>query len=142
MGKLATFVMSVLVVGLAFAMISSIVSDFENQYPDTEVDSNWSEYDKSEQINNSVYGLKKDFDTIGDESEGWFTKLGAGISAIPQAVIAVPSVIFTTFSNGVNIMSDAAKEIGIPSFVIPFAIIALIVGVIFAIISYWRRYEA
>ena len=143
MGKLSIFVSVILVVGLTFAVIGSIVDDFEDSYPDIDVNTSWSdEYDYSERVNDTVYDIKEDFDVITDEDKGWFERLGAGVTAIPEAIIVVPSIIFKTFVYAVTIMTDVGEEVGIPPFVITFGVVALIVGIIFILVSYWRRYEA
>ncbi|MHA1873342.1 MAG: hypothetical protein ACTSVB_04440 [Candidatus Heimdallarchaeaceae archaeon] len=144
MGKLATFVMIILVVGLTFAIIGNIVNDFKTYYPETEVNTSWVEaYDYSSEINESVGGLKEDFATLTDTEKGWFSRIGAGITAIPNVIIFVPKTMFEVGVYATNIISKSAKQIPqFPTFIIPFAIIAIVVGLFFLLISFWRRYSS
>ncbi len=138
--KLSGFVLIILMVGLTFAVVGTIIDDFEVQYPDVDINQTWEDkYDYTEEINESVYGLKTRFDIIGNEEAGWFSQLTAGIAAIPLAIIFVPVVVFKTMSYAVIILSSISAEVGIPPFVTVFAIVAIIVVLIFGLVSFWHR---
>ncbi len=138
--KLSAFILLILVVGLSFSLVGSIIHDFETQYPDVDVNTTWEDdYDYAERINTSVYGIRKEFAIIGDEDTGWFSKIAAGITAIPKAIIAVPVVLFQTIGYAINIISDIPNIIGVPSYVIYTGIVALIVVVLFGLVSFWHR---
>lgn len=138
--KLSGYIMIILTVGLCFAMVGSVINDFEVQYPDVDINTSWEdEYDYTNEINESISGLKDKFDIIADEDEGWFSKLTAGISAVPKAIIVVPVVIFQTISYGLIILVKIGNEVGIPSFVIVFATVAIILIVIFKLVAFWHR---
>lgn len=129
-----------LMVGLVFAMVGSIINDFETQYPDINVNTSWEdEYDYRDEINESVSSLKDKLDIITDEEEGWFSKIAAGITAVPRAIILVPVVMFETISYGLIILVKVGNDIGIPSFVIAFTTIAVILILIFKLISFFQR---
>jgi len=141
--KIGTFVMMILVIGLVFSVIGSIVGDFQTQYTNSTVNTDWAEdYDYSKEINSSVSNLKIQLEKLDDENVGWFEKLGAGITAIPFAVIAAVDVILESASFGINIVADLGAEFGVPSSVIFFGVTALIIAVVFMLISFWRRYRA
>jgi len=138
--KLSGFILIILVVGLSFALVASVISDFETQYPEVDVNTTWEDdYDYTEEINESVYGIKTRFDIVGNEETGWFSKLTVGISAIPLAIIFIPVVIFKTMTYAIEILSNVAVDIGVPPFVIIFAIIALIVIILFGLVAFWHR---
>ena len=140
--KVSSFVFMLLTIGLIFTIVGLIINDNETEYG-VDIDSSWEdEWDYSTEINSSVHSLKDKFDTISDEEEGWFTRISAGIVAIPEAVIFVPRVILQTLGNSLNFVAGAGEVIGIPPEIITFGIIAVIVGVIFALVAYWRRYKA
>lgn len=139
--RLSGFILMILVVGLIFAIVGSIVSDFETQYPDVEVNKSWSsKYDFSSEINEIVSPLKTRFETITDT--GWFSRIEAGITAVPIAIITVPAVLFKTVSYGITIFSGVGADVGIPPAIITFGIIAILVIIIFALVAFWRRYKA
>ena len=138
--KLSGYITIILMVGLCFAMVGSVVTDFETEYPEIDVNSSWeTKYNYADEINQSLSGLKEQFDIISDEDEGWFAKLTAGISAIPKAIIFVPSVLFGTIAYGLIILVDVGTEIGIPPFVSGFAIVAVILFIIFKLVAFWHR---
>ena len=57
--KLSAFILLILVVGLSFSLVGSIIHDFETQYPDVDVNTTWEDdYDYAERINTSVYGIR------------------------------------------------------------------------------------
>lgn len=134
--------MIVLLVSLVFSILGNITGDMEDYY-DVEVNHTLGEdYDYAGRINKSVYGIKNNFDTISDEDAGWFSKIGAGITAIPEAVITVVSVLFTSMGYGIQILTGIGSELAVPAAVVSTAIVGLIVIVVFSIVSYWRRYKA
>ena len=137
--KLSMLITGILMIGLVFAMIASVVNDFETQYQDVSIGSNFTKYDYSSSINDRVQDLKEQFDIIGDEDQGWFSKIAAGITAIPKAIIFIPAVMFQSLVYGVNILTGIGSDIGIPSFVTTFAIIAMSVILVFALASFWHR---
>ena len=130
-------------VGLVFAVVASIISDFETQYPDVTINKSWEEqYNYADEINDSVISLKEKFDLIGDEDIGWFSKLAAGITAVPIAIVTVPVVLFKTVSYGITIISSLGTEIGVPAFVTYFAVIAILIIIVFGLVSFWHRARA
>lgn len=141
--KLSGYILIILMTGLCFAIVGSIVNDFAVYYPDVQINTSWeTKYNYANSINQSVSGVKERFDIIEDEDTGWFTKLTAGIEAVPLAIITVPRVMFETIATGFTIVSDLGKEIGIPPFVITITIIAIIIIVLFALVSFWHRSKA
>ena len=63
-------------------------------YSDNPIDtSNFSGYDKIETIRNSTDDIYENFQTLGAEDKSWFQKIGAGIVAIPYAVIKMPIMV-------------------------------------------------
>ncbi|MBA7490712.1 hypothetical protein ES702_01255 [subsurface metagenome] len=138
--KSSGYITIILMVGLCFAIVGSVVNDFEIQYPAIDVNTSWSgKYDYTSGINESISGLKDKFDIIADEDEGWFSKLTAGISAIPKAIVIVPLVMFKTISYGLIILVEVGTEIGIPSFVTVFATIGIFTIVVFKLVAFWHR---
>ncbi len=138
--KLSAFILIVLTIGFSFSLVGSVIYDFETQYPEVDVNSTWENaYNYADEINESVYDLKVKFDIIGSEDIGWFSKIAAGITAIPKAIIAVPVVLFKTMVYAINIFSDISATIGLPPFVVPFGIVAIIVVILFGLVSFWHR---
>ena len=141
--RLSSYILVVLAIGLVFATVANIIHDLQIQYPEVEVDTSWeNEYDYTEELNESASGIKSRFDKIGDEDVGWFSQLTAGITAIPLAIIFIPVVIFKTMKFAVIIFSSVATDIGIPAFVQVFGVVAIIIVITFALLSFWHRWKA
>ena len=141
--KISGYVLILLMVGFCFALVGSVVNDLETQYPEVDINSSWEDqYNFADEINESASSLKEQFDIIGDEDVGWFSKIAAGIYAIPKAVIFIPSILFQIVSYGVEVTTSLGSQIGIPEFVLYMGGIAIIVIVIFAVTSFWHRSKA
>ena len=137
--KLSGWITIILMVGLVFASIGSIVNDFETEYPEIDVNTSWAtDFNYVDEINESVAPLQEKLALITSEDEGWFTKISAGITAIPRVLVFVPSVIFTTMGYGLTIFTQVSSDMGVPSFVVLFATTAIIVIIIFKLISWFQ----
>jgi len=53
-------------------------------------------------------------------------------------MITAIGILFSSMGRGINLLTDVSNEIGVPSFVIPFAITALTIIIVWGIISWWR----
>jgi len=141
--KLSGYVLIVLMIGLCFAIVGSVIGEFKTSYPDVDVNTSWSnKYNYADEISDSMSGLQEKFATISDPDAGWFAKVGAGIIAIPNVVIAIPTVLVKTISYITTIVSDVGAELKIPGFVIALGVTAMIVIIMFGLISFWHRSQA
>ena len=134
-------IMMILMVGLVFTIFGFIISDLQQQYPDNDIDnSSWIGFysqEYTEQINESATSLQRDLEQISDESN-WFTKIGQGIIAIPNAVLQVFSIIIASMVNGAKIFIEAGSVFGIPTAIMVFGTVALIVVLVFSLINWWH----
>jgi len=137
--KLSGYILIILMIGLCFAIVGSIVSDFETQYPEVDVNSSWQdEYNYQETIGQNNTLLQRAVTKMSDEDTGWILKALIGVAAIPIAMITAIGILFSSMGRGINLLTDVSNEIGVPSFVIPFAITALTIIIVWGIISWWR----
>lgn len=138
--KISGYITIILAVGLCFAIVGSIVDDFETEYPSIDVNTSWEdEYDYTGEINESISGIKDKFDIIADE-DAWFgIKIYAGAAILLKAIIVVPSVIFKTIGYGLIILVKVGTDIGVPAFVTVFATVGIVLVVIFKLVSFWHR---
>ncbi len=141
--KLSGYILIIIMVASLFLMMGSIVNDMNTWYPAVTVDTSWNNSYSSyaTEINKSMYGLQTSLEKIGD-ANGWFSAVVSGITAIPKAITTIPKVIFQSMGFGINILSDTAQEIGIPPVIVAMGIISLIVIIMFAIVSFWQRYNS
>lgn len=137
------FILSVLLIGLIITTVGFIVSDFETQYPEVDVNtSSWSgKWNYADDLNASVTSIKEKFEVLGDPELGWFAKLAEGITAIPEAVILVAKSMFSATVKGVIIITDVGFLVGIPPQIYSIGIVALIIIIVFKLVEWWRRYK-
>jgi len=140
--KLSTFVLMILMVAFVFAGVGLMIDDMETNY-NVDINSSWTEdYDYSDGINASASELKNKFDDITNDEKGWFAKAVEGISAIPTVILFVPQVIIESLVNAIKIISGFGDELGVPTTIITYAIIGLMVIIVFALIGWWHRSQA
>lgn len=140
--KISTFISILLIVGVVIFIFGMMVQEGEEKY-DTDINkSAWQgKYDYTEQINKSITPIMTSFENIQDEDVGWFTKLTAGISAIPKAIMLVPSLLFSSFSLGTNLMTGIFTSIKLPAYLISVAIVMLVVWGLFKLIEVFNRWQ-
>lgn len=94
--KLTIFLVFIAVVGLVFAALTQMSTELNDKYPSTHqinVSKFDNEYNYINDLNESVGAIQERFNVITDEDKGFFTRLGAGIVAIPYAVILFPKAV-------------------------------------------------
>ena len=83
----------VIVIGIMAMVIIATAIDLNNVYPSNQIDTNTiDEYNDFEGIMNTANKTLDNFQKLGDDSK-WYQKIGAGIVAIPYAVISFPMMI-------------------------------------------------
>ena len=137
------YILSILLIGLIITTVGFIVSDFETQYPEVDVNtSSWSgKWNYADDLNESVTSIKEKFEVLGDPERGWFSKLAEGITAIPEAVILVAKSMFSATVKGVLIITEVGLLAGIPIEIYSIGIVALIIIIVFKLVEWWRRYK-
>lgn len=141
--KLSTFVQYTLIVSAVFFCFALIIGDINTAYPEAEINtSQWEDqYDYVSEINSTIYPLEQKFKVIQDENAGFFTKLTAGISAIPYAVIIVPQVIFGSLETGGNITMGFLMALAIPGYLIVIVVLCTLVWALFKLVGFFQQTE-
>lgn len=132
--------MMILMIGLVFTIFGLIINDMQQQYSNDIDNSSWTEfYDESytNQINESATSLQEDLEEISDE-DNWFTNVAQGVVAIPNAILSVFGIIISSMVNGVKIFIEAGNVFGIPTAVMVFGVVALIVMIVFSLVNWWH----
>lgn len=130
----------VLMVGLVFAIFTSIMIDFQSQYANDIDNSSYTGFYNDEytnQINDSATDLQDALENIGSESN-FFTKIGAGVVAISKAILILPKIIILSLVNAGKIIIEAQNVFGLPAPVMIFINIGLIIAVIFSLVNWWH----
>ncbi len=138
--KLSVFISYILIVGMVFFTFALMVKD-TNQAYDTNINSSqWDEeYDFVNDLNSTVSPLEQKFKVIQDEDAGFFTKLTAGITALPYAVIIFPQVIFGSLEIGGTITMGFLTALAIPAYLITAIILGILIWALFKLLEFFQR---
>lgn len=114
--KLTGFLVFLVMVGFVFLAISLASSDLNSQFPTNPINTSAysGRYDATSSLNSSISAIQERFNVITDEDRGFFTRLGAGIVAIPYAVILFPKAVLTGLGALGDMITDFSLVIGIP----------------------------
>lgn len=145
--KASSVLYFILIVAGFMTIFALFANDMNTQYDDPGTHrvniSAWEgKYNYSDTVNGSVGRLKSNFDTITDTDKSWFTKIGAGIVAIPYAVILYPLAIFDGLSSFGNILTSMASAIGVPPPLIYIGLIFLVVFAVNKMLEFFQRSPA
>ena len=91
------YLILVVVIGIVASWITLGVTEFNQSSAGTPINvSNLTNsYDDMENINTKVNESLEVFQKLGDDDASWFSKISAGIVAIPKVVIGFPILIMT-----------------------------------------------
>jgi len=139
--KLSTFVQYILLVGAVFFIFALVVQDINDNYSDVDINTTeWEDqYDYVSNINSTISPLETKFKVIQDEEAGFFTKLTAGITAIPYAVIIFPQVIFGSLEIGGNITTGFLTALAIPAYIIMVVMVSILIWSLFKLLEFFQR---
>ena len=142
--KISTLVTFLAIVGGIVFIMASMISEGESKYDVSINKSDWeNSYNYVNDVNQSLSPLIDDFNKITDTSEdsgGWFSKLVTGISAIPKAVIAVPSLVFSSIVSTKEIATGITSSLKIPGEIILIILTIITVWAVFKLVEIFQRY--
>jgi len=137
--KLSSYILLILMIGLVFALVGNIIHNFETQYPDVSINTSWeNKYNYQEELAQNQTTLMRMIEKMNDEETGWFFRTLIGVAAVPVAIFTAIAIMLNSLKYGTIIITNLGKDIGIPSFVIPFAITALTIIILWGILSWWH----
>ena len=126
----------VVIIGLIAIFITLGAYDFNHAYENQGKNINVSEftgdYDNVDSINDKVNNSLNNFKKLGDEESSWFSRIGAGIIAIPYAIISLPLLIIDGLS---LIITMITNTLGL---YLPSGVIFVLVGLL--MIDILRRF--
>lgn len=139
--KISDFISMMVMVSAIFFIFASMIQESNDQYPDVNINSSeWEErYDYIEDINGTVSPIEEKLKVIQDENQGFFTKLAAGITAIPYAVIVVPQAAFGALAIASNMIVDFFAVFNLPSYIVTAALLILLIWGIFKLVEFFQR---
>jgi len=140
--KFSTFVIFLLFVSGIFFIFAMMYTEGNQQFSGVNASSaEWnSSYDYLAKVNSTVSPLEVKFKTIQDENAGWFSKLAAGISAMPYAVIIFPQVIFGALELSGGMTTGFLTALAIPGYLILLILVSLLIWGIFKLVEQFTQY--
>jgi hypothetical protein len=138
--KLSVLVTFILLTSAVFFIFSQMVSESNDLYGSNINSSEWdSKYDYVNDINGTISPLYQKFTVIQDETQGFFTKLAAGITAIPYAVIVFPQVIFGSLVVTGKISTGFLAALAIPGYIITLLLVGILTWALFKLLEFFQR---
>ncbi len=125
------YLLLVVTIGIFAYLIIAGAGEFNQVYPDNPIDTTgFKQYEDFNNITQKANKSIENFQKLGDESK-WYQKIGAGIVAIPYAVIQFPIMIVSSVTTLTGYMANALGGI-IPAPILlalgTFLLIALVRG--------------
>jgi len=141
--KISTFIQLVLLISAFTLIFGMMAQEGVENYPEANINTTdwYGRYDYSSQINQSVAPVKQSLETIGDENKGWFSKVTAGIAAIPKAVIALVSLTFGSITHGGAIITGGFNTLNIPFALVVVILVMILVWAIFKLVELYNRWQ-
>jgi len=144
--KISSVITFLAIIGGVIFIMANMITEGSEKYDVRINKSDWeSSYNYVNDINQSLNPLIEDFNKITDTSEesgGWFFKLVSGIAAIPKAVIAIPSVVFSSVVSAKEITGSMLKSFKVPGEIILIVFVVISIWVVFKLIEIYQRYPA
>lgn len=138
--KPSATIMLFLVISLAFVSIGLIMNDFKTYYG-TDINTTWeSQYDYSEDINDSVYPLQSKLIVL-NEGQGFINTVISGGFVLLQAVALIPGILFDSLTNALSMLVNITGELGVPAPITAIFIVMSMVTIIFGIMNYIHRWQ-
>jgi hypothetical protein len=136
------YVFLVIVIGIFAMVMISFATDLDTVYTDTHIDtSNFNQYNDFQSVANQANKTFENFKPLGNDEKSWFQKIGAGIVAIPYAVISFPVMLGMAFITLTKFMGGGLVG-WIPASII-FAMLAmLIVEGVKRLLEFFQRARA
>lgn len=132
----------VVIIGVFMWLIIAGANNLNQIYPENPINtSNFSNYDQIQSIQDTANDSYNNFQVLGSTETSWFQKLGAGIVAIPYAVIKFPIMVVVAIS---ALTSMITTSLGgwVPSVFIIAMITFLIINVVREFLSFFQRARA
>jgi hypothetical protein len=128
----------VIMIGLVSIVIMMGATDLNQVYTNTTIDtSNLSQFNDFSKITDQANKTFDNFQKLGDDTK-WYQKIGAGIIAIPYAVISFPIMIAQALTILTKFMGVGLIGI-VPTSIILIMISLLLVEVVKRMMEFFQR---
>lgn len=130
----------VVIIGAFAVLTMDFTTDLNEKFPENQINvSNFSgNYNQIDTINTKVNNTFENFQKLGNEDVSWFQKIGAGIVAIPYAVINFPIIIGLAVSTLMSMVTTGLGGI-IPAIFILALSTFLLVEIVRRLLEFFQR---
>jgi len=133
----------VVMIGVLFWIVIAGIGDLNQGFPENEINTSSldGDYNKIETIQQRANNSLENFKTLEDESKSWFQKIGAGIVAIPYAVVSFPIMIIESV---VILQGMAVSTLGgvLPATILLAMLTFLIIEIVKRFLEFFQRSRA
>ena len=137
--RVTELLLIVVIIGVFAYLTVSGGQQLNNVYPENQIDTtNFSGYEQIETIGDDADDIYQNFKTLGAEDKSWFQKIGAGIVAIPYAVIKMPIMVVSAISVLTSFINDGLGG-KVPYIVILAGITILIIYAVREFLTFFQR---
>lgn len=154
--KISSMIGFLVVISALFAIYGLMVHEANDTYSATipnyvPLDStNWSDsgssgvagggkFDFVEKINGTIMPLQDKWKLIKDPDQGFFSKLVAGITAVPYAIMLVPDVLFASISMAGDVITTFLSVLNIPTWFTIAGLVMVLIWAVFKFLEYYQR---
>lgn len=131
----------VVIIGLFVIIVGMLGNDFNQFYTDKQIDtSEFNKYNDFTDVADRANQTFANFQTLGDDTK-WYQKIGAGIVAIPYAVISFPIMIASAI---VTLTKFVGSSLGgfVPQPIIAIIIVLMVIEVVRRFLEFFQRARA
>lgn len=141
--KATAYLSFVVVIGIFVLLTINGATNLNEKFPQHQINtSNFSEsYNNIDAINTRVNETYYKFQILGAEDTSWFQKIGAGIVAIPYAVINFPIIIGMSVTSLMSMTKTALGGI-VPMFIIIGILTFILVEIVSKFLEFFQRARA
>jgi hypothetical protein len=133
----------VVMVGVVFFLMIMGINNLNTAFPESQINisSLDGDYDKISSVQERANNSLENFKTLGDEDKSWFQKIGAGIVAIPYAVVTFPIMIIESV---IIVQGMAVSSLGgiLPATILLALLTFLIIEIVKRFLEFFQKARA
>jgi hypothetical protein len=140
--RLTEYLALVVIIGVFGWLMIDGANQLNYKFPANQINTSLLDgYDYIDSINEKVNNSYENFQTLGREDVSWFQKIGAGIVAIPYAVITFPIMIATAVGALMTMVTTGLGGI-VPAIIILAMGTFLLIEIIKRLLEFYQRARA
>jgi hypothetical protein len=140
--RLTEYLALVVIIGVFGWLMIDGATQLNDKFPDNQINTTLLDgYDKIDDINEKVNNSYQNFQTLGREDVSWFQKIGAGIVAIPYAVITFPIMIATAVGALMTMVTTGLGGV-VPAIIILALSTFLLIEIVKRLLEFFQKARA